>query len=75
MSLKTLRLQNRGALRPALSLAKTSGANYLQLVTWNDYGEGTKIEPALDFNFTSLLAIQQYTGVCYTVAGLQLIYN
>jgi hypothetical protein len=64
-----------GTLQNCLSLAKTSGTNYLQLITWNDYGEGTMIEPTLDFNFTSLQTIQQYTGVSYSVTELQLIYN
>jgi hypothetical protein len=62
-------------LQNCLSLAKMSGTNYLQLITWNDYGEGTMIEPTLDFNFTFLQAIQQYTGVTYTVTELQLIYK
>jgi len=64
-----------GTLQNCLNLAKTSGTNYLQLITWNDYGEGTMIEPTLDFNFTSLQTVQQYTGVTYTVTELQLIYK
>jgi len=62
-------------LQNCLNLAKTSGTNYLQLITWNDYGEGTMIEPTLDFNFSFLQTIQQYTGVSYTVTQLQLIYT
>ena len=62
-------------LQNCLNLAKTSGTNSLQLITWNDYGEGTMIEPTLDFNFSSLQTIQQYTGVSYTVNELQLIYQ
>ena len=62
-------------MQNSLNLAKTSGTNYLQLITWNDYGEGTMIEPTLDFNFTFLQTIQQYTGVSYTVTELQLIYR
>jgi hypothetical protein len=62
-------------LQNCLSLAKTSGTNYIQLITWNDYGEGTMIEPTLDFNFTFLQTIQQYTGVSYSVTELQLIYK
>jgi hypothetical protein len=64
-----------GTLQNCLNLAKTSGTNYLQLITWNDYGEGTMIEPTLDFNFSSLQTIQQYTGVSYTISELQLIYK
>jgi hypothetical protein len=62
-------------LQASLNLAKTSGTNYVQLITWNDYGEGTMIEPTLDFNFTFLQTIQRYTGVSYTDAELKLIYK
>ena len=66
---------NTATLHNTLNLAKTSGSAYLQLITWNDYGEGTMIEPTLDFNFSFLQTIQQYTGVSYTVTELQLIYK
>ncbi len=62
-------------LQSTLSLAKSSNLPYLQLITWNDYGEGTMIEPTLDFNFDFLVTIQQYTGVSYTQTELQLIYK
>jgi hypothetical protein len=62
-------------LQSTLDAAKSSNLNYLQLITWNDYGEGTMIEPTLDFNFSFLQSIQQYTGVKYTVTELQLIYQ
>jgi hypothetical protein len=62
-------------LQNCLNLAKSSNAGYLQLITWNDYGEGTMIEPTLDYNFSYLQTIQQYTGVSYTVTQLQLIYQ
>ena len=62
-------------LQSTLGLAKSSNLPYLQLITWNDYGEGTMIEPTLDFNFDFLRSIQQYTGVNYTVTELQLIYK
>jgi hypothetical protein len=66
---------NTGTLQSTLNLAKTSNATYLQLITWNDYGEGTMIEPTLDYNFSFLQTIQQYTGVNYTITELQLIYK
>jgi len=62
-------------LQNTLTLSQTNNAAYIQLITWNDYGEGTMIEPTLDYNFTSLQTIQQYTGVSYTVTELQLIYK
>jgi hypothetical protein len=66
---------NTGTLQSTLNLAKSSNAQYLQLITWNDYGEGTMIEPTLDYNFSFLQTIQTYTGVSYTVTELQLIYK
>ncbi|SDE48106.1 hypothetical protein SAMN05216464_106290 [Mucilaginibacter pineti] len=62
-------------LQNTLNLAKNSKLPYLQLITWNDYGEGTIIEPTLDFNFDYLITIQQYTGVKYTHIELELIYK
>jgi hypothetical protein len=70
-------INNNGTstLQNTLSLAKNSNIPYLQLITWNDYGEGTIIEPTLEFNFDYLVVIQQYTGVKYTQTELQLIYK
>lgn len=64
-----------GTLQATLNLAKTSNAAGLQLITWNDYGEGTMIEPTLDYSFSFLQTIQKYTGVSYSVTELQLIYK
>lgn len=64
-----------GTLQSTLSLSQSNNAKYLQLITWNDYGEGTMIEPTLDYNFSSLQTIQTYTGVSYTITELQLIYQ
>jgi hypothetical protein len=64
-----------GTLTSTLNLAKSANAQYLQIITWNDYGEGTMIEPTVDYGFSFLQAIQQYTGVKYTITELQLIYT
>jgi hypothetical protein len=74
-TLFTIPFNGTGTLENCVNLAKTSGTSYVQLITWNDYGEGTMIEPTLDFNFTFLQAIQTYTGVSYNVTQLQLIYT
>jgi glycoprotein endo-alpha-1,2-mannosidase len=58
-----------------LNLAKESGAKYLQLVTWNDFGEGTVIEPTVEDQFTFLEKLQQFTGVTYTRTELELIHD
>ena len=41
-------------------------ADLIQLVTWNDFGEGTMIEPTKEHGFMYLQLLQQYTGVTYT---------
>lgn len=47
-----------------------SNANipYVQLATWNDYGEGTMIEPTKEFGYGFLTSLQQKVGV--SSAGL-----
>jgi hypothetical protein len=47
----------------------------IQIATWNDYGEGTMIEPTVQNGFTSLEEIQQFTGVPYGLSQLQLVYQ
>ncbi len=49
--------------------------DYVQLVTWNDFGEGTMIEPTQEFGFDFLVSIQKMAGVVYTADELQLIYD
>ncbi len=62
-------------LQSTLDLARNSNLSNLQLVTWNDFGEGTMIEPTNEFSFSFLETIQQYTGVAYTKTELELIYK
>jgi len=46
-------------LRETLSVAMAGPWPLIQLVTWNDYGEGTMIEPTHEFGYTFLEIIQQ----------------
>jgi Glycosyl hydrolase family 99 len=62
-------------LRSTLELAKANSSLPVQLITWNDFGEGTMLEPTLEFEFSLLETVQTYTGVKYTVSELQLIYK
>jgi hypothetical protein len=47
----------------------------IQIATWNDYGEGTMIEPTVQNGFSSLEQIQKFTGVPYGLSQLQLVYQ
>ncbi|NKI32158.1 glycoside hydrolase family 71/99-like protein [Croceivirga thetidis] len=46
-------------------------ADFIQLATWNDFGEGTPIEPTEEFGFMYLQLLQEYTGVDFTPEDLQ----
>jgi len=46
-------------LREMLDVAMSGSWPIVQLVTWNDYGEGTMIEPTHEFGYTFLSIIQE----------------
>jgi hypothetical protein len=54
-----------GTFAQTLDLALGSGAGYVQLCTWNDYGEGTMIEPTREFGYGFLTTLQQKLGVTF----------
>ena len=56
-----------------LNKAKDAEIEYLQLITWNDFGEGTMIEPTLEFEYTMLTILQEFTGVTYSITELEYI--
>ena len=56
-----------------LDLALNSNLSYIQLNTWNDYGEGTMIEPTLEFKNQFLTILQEKLGVKYTERELILV--
>jgi hypothetical protein len=68
---------NGQTLAQTLSLAKSRSANidFLQLATFNDYGEGTMLEPTVETGFSYLVQLQQFTGVPYTQSELELVYR
>ncbi|MEL6558825.1 MAG: glycoside hydrolase family 71/99-like protein [Bacteroidota bacterium] len=45
-------------------------SDFLQLITWNDFGEGTMIEPTEEYGFMYLQLLQQYSGVEYAAEDL-----
>lgn len=58
-----------------LNMAKDEGMPYLQLITWNDFGEGTMVEPTHEFQYTFLEITQRFTGVPYNKSNLEAIYT
>jgi hypothetical protein len=47
-------------LRETLSRAMTNSAAIIQIVTWNDYGEGTMVEPTREYGFRDLGIVQDF---------------
>jgi hypothetical protein len=49
---------NGGTLTNTLARAMTNNSAIVQLVTWNDFGEGTVIEPTHDYGYRDLGIVQ-----------------
>lgn len=71
----TIDHQNGETFKQTLQKAKNANVDYLQLITWNDYGEGTMIEPTEEFGFTFLEQVQEYTGVTYSKNEMEKILD
>ncbi|NMH29343.1 glycoside hydrolase family 71/99-like protein [Flavobacterium silvaticum] len=50
-------------LQTTLQMAQTAGVDMLQLVTWNDFGEGTMLEPTVEFGYDYVNQIKTFAGV------------
>jgi carbohydrate binding protein with CBM6 domain/putative Ig domain-containing protein len=64
-------------LKATLGLCQTNQSvlDGIQLATWNDFGEGTIMEPTVEEGFQSLDTIQKFTGVSYTENDLKEVYR
>jgi len=59
----TIDHNNGATLDETLALAKNAGVGHLQLITWNDFGEGTMIEPTEEFGYTYVEKVKAFAGV------------
>lgn len=66
---------NGETYRQTLAKASNKKPKYLQLVTWNDFGEGTMIEPTQEFEYLFLEETQKFAGVTFDKSILQTIYS
>ena len=55
--------RNGGLLRETLNNSKNTNSDFIQLITWNDWGEGTAIEPSLEYEYQQLEIIQDFLGI------------
>ena len=58
--------------RETLQKSITSSVDFIQLITWNDWGEGTAIEPSVEYQFEPLSIIQEFIGVPFKKEDLDL---
>jgi len=59
----TINHNNGATLDQTLALAKNANLRYLQLVTWNDFGEGTMIEPTVETGYNYVQKVKAFAGV------------
>ncbi len=52
--------QNGNTLRETLGRAMTNSSAVIQIATWNDFGEGTIVEPTTQYGYRDLGIIQDY---------------
>jgi hypothetical protein len=74
----TIDHNNGATLDETLAMSKAANVNYLQLITWNDFGEGTMIEPTKEFGYTYIEKIKTFAGVQKTgsvFADISLLYK
>ena len=64
--------RNGNLLRETLEKWTSSGVDFIQLITWNDWGEGTAIEPSVEYQFEPLSIIQEFVGVPFNKDDLDL---
>lgn len=64
--------QGGATYRTTLKEALRSGARFVQIATWNDWGEGTGIEPTTEFGTRDLQMTQRLRGSKFTARDLQL---
>jgi MYXO-CTERM domain-containing protein len=71
-TLKTDNTEGGDTFRSTFELGKYAG-DPLQIATWNDYGEGTMIEPTNQFQYRFLTTLQQSVGTLYDEAELKIV--
>jgi len=68
------RIQDRdgATFNESLELALKGGSGLVQIATWNDYGEGTAIEPGRRYGYRYLDALQRRSGGPFDASDLRL---
>ncbi|SCY21098.1 glycoside hydrolase family 71/99-like protein [Flavobacterium caeni] len=59
----TIDHNNGATLDETLTMTQNAGLDYVQLITWNDFGEGTMLEPTVEFGYNYVEKIRTFAGV------------
>ena len=74
----TIDHNNGTTLNQTLAMAVAANINYLQLITWNDFGEGTMFEPTAEFGYSYIEKVKSFAGVQNTgnvFSDISRLYN
>ncbi len=74
----TIEHNNGATLDATLAMAQQANPKYLQLITWNDFGEGTMLEPTVEFGYSYVEKIKAFAGVQNAAASfseISKLYN
>lgn len=74
----TIEHNNGATLDETLNMAKNANLDYLQLITWNDFGEGTMFEPTVEFGYSYIEKVKTFAGVqnaTVSFAEISKLYN
>lgn len=58
-----------------LKAAADANLKYLQISTWNDFGEGTTIEPTIEYGYQYLEKLQTFTKIDFDKGVLESIHR
>lgn len=72
-SYPTYDAENGELFKRQLDAIQNAGLKYMQISTWNDFGEGTVIEPTDEFGNRYLITLQKFTGVKYNEDALNTV--
>lgn len=74
-SITSVDYRNGQEFQDQLNVADTKKCPMIQLVTWNDFGEGTQIEPTVEDEYKYLEMVQKYAKVKYNKSVLEQVYK
>ena len=68
----SIKHENGETLKKTIQLAQNNNSKFIQITTWNDFGEGTIVEPTQEFGYSYLTQIQKLAGVDFKEDDLKI---